>query len=68
MAIGTTLDVTNLSGVEVIQTSSREDEAIVTRVGELIVCDICYNSIIVFKCFVVLFEMSNILAFKSPSK
>ena len=37
MAIGTTLEVINFSGVEVIQTSNKEDEIMVTRVGELIV-------------------------------
>ena len=37
MAIGTTLDVTNFSGVGVVKTSNKEDEVIVTGVGELIV-------------------------------
>ena len=68
MAIGTTLDITNFSGVGVIQTSNKEDEVIVTHVGELIVCVNRYNSIIAFKCLVVFFELSSILAFKSPSK
>ena len=36
MAIGTTLDVTNFSGVGVIQTSNTEDKVIVTRVGSLL--------------------------------
>ena len=38
MAIVTTMDVTNFCGVGVIQTSNKEDEVIVTRMGELIVC------------------------------
>ena len=36
--IGTTLDVINFSGVGVRQTSNKEDELIVLRVGVLIVC------------------------------
>jgi hypothetical protein len=65
--VGITRDVINLAGVGVRQTSIREDEVVVTRVGVFIVFDNLYNYMNEFKLFVALFEVSSMLALKSPS-